>query len=385
MLPNNSHKFVLNDFTPRYYQMYISLRDRIRSGEFAESGMIPVERELCEEYGISRTTVVKALEILEREGLIERQQGRGTFIKKNLEDSQKDISPNLSVGLVCGFIDRLPVRDILVGISKVLANKGIPLLVFGYADSSYAEELAIRKAIDMGVNGIIVCPRGDYVNGTLFQDVLNRGIPVVMTDRYYPDLQVDYVIYDDWQGGFDLTTRLIEKGHKKIAFAIADEILPTSVHGRLAGYKAALEKYGLPYDENLVWLNVIALVHPEKKEKLQPVLEKEFYVNLFAERPTGIVAVNYDVAKFLLETIYEKSSDTEPHANYIRTIEVSSFDHHPAPTREPHILSLAMQPGEPMGVAAAEIMVKKLLKKDLISTSQIKLPMGIVDMKTLES
>ena len=65
---------------PLYHQLYEILRQDILRGEWQPGDMIPPESELTERYGISRTTVRQVLDILVNEGLIYRQQGRGTFV-----------------------------------------------------------------------------------------------------------------------------------------------------------------------------------------------------------------------------------------------------------------------------------------------------------------
>lgn len=65
---------------PLYYQLERDLRKRIQSGEFENKKPFPTERGLCDEYEVSRTTVRQAVMILESEGLLKREQGRGTFI-----------------------------------------------------------------------------------------------------------------------------------------------------------------------------------------------------------------------------------------------------------------------------------------------------------------
>ena len=69
---------------PRYYQVYTSLRSRIREGEFQAGDALPSERQLVEDYGVSRITIVKALGMLDQEGLIERQHGKGNFVTNRL-------------------------------------------------------------------------------------------------------------------------------------------------------------------------------------------------------------------------------------------------------------------------------------------------------------
>lgn len=65
---------------PIYHQLYEILRANIVRGEWQPGDMLPSEPELIEHYRVSRITVRQALEALVNEGLIYRQQGRGTFV-----------------------------------------------------------------------------------------------------------------------------------------------------------------------------------------------------------------------------------------------------------------------------------------------------------------
>jgi GntR family transcriptional regulator len=72
---------------PKYHHLYLVLRQRIREGAFAQDGGFPTEQELTRDFGVSRITVRKALERLEREGAIDRQRGRGTFVTSRAPDA----------------------------------------------------------------------------------------------------------------------------------------------------------------------------------------------------------------------------------------------------------------------------------------------------------
>ena len=67
---------------PLYQQLYDILRDKIMRQEWKPGDMIPAEPDLCDRYGVSRTTVRQVMAKLVDEGLIYRQRGRGTFVAR---------------------------------------------------------------------------------------------------------------------------------------------------------------------------------------------------------------------------------------------------------------------------------------------------------------
>jgi GntR family transcriptional regulator len=69
-----------NSPIPYYYQIEEWLRDQIASGSLKPGDLIPSEKALCEQLGISRITIRQALADLTAEGLLERSRGKGTHI-----------------------------------------------------------------------------------------------------------------------------------------------------------------------------------------------------------------------------------------------------------------------------------------------------------------
>ncbi len=66
---------------PMHHQIQRVLRSRIESGEWGEDEQVPGEIELAQRFHVSRNTVREALGALERDGLIVRKRGRGTFVR----------------------------------------------------------------------------------------------------------------------------------------------------------------------------------------------------------------------------------------------------------------------------------------------------------------
>lgn len=92
---------------PMYFQLKELLREKIAAGEWQPGDMIPSERELSEQYNISRMTTRQALHELEKERLLRREQGRGTFIAE----------PKIEHGLthLTGFTDDMKSRGLQPG------------------------------------------------------------------------------------------------------------------------------------------------------------------------------------------------------------------------------------------------------------------------------
>ncbi|WJY29034.1 MULTISPECIES: GntR family transcriptional regulator [Sporosarcina] len=65
---------------PIYVQIEELLRERIACGTYPVNSLIPSERELSEQFGVSRMTVRQSLMNLVKEGLLYREKGRGTFV-----------------------------------------------------------------------------------------------------------------------------------------------------------------------------------------------------------------------------------------------------------------------------------------------------------------
>jgi len=71
-----------NSPIPLYHQLAEKLREEIEDGKWAINTLIPSETELCKQYKISRGTVRQAISELIRNGLVNRNQGQGTFVAK---------------------------------------------------------------------------------------------------------------------------------------------------------------------------------------------------------------------------------------------------------------------------------------------------------------
>lgn len=103
------------------------LRILLSSVPFGGELRLPPERELAEEIGVGRRALRRALEVLEDEGLIWRQQGKGTFA------GSQQVSSTLRVSNLAEFTNPLEVMEVRIEIEPVLARiaatKATPVLI----------------------------------------------------------------------------------------------------------------------------------------------------------------------------------------------------------------------------------------------------------------
>ncbi len=81
------------------------LRKRISAGEWSESGRIPPERNLADSFGVARNTMRRAVNLLEQDGMVVGQVGRGTFLA--------DVDPN-SLAAVVGRMGEAASEEVSV-------------------------------------------------------------------------------------------------------------------------------------------------------------------------------------------------------------------------------------------------------------------------------
>ena len=69
-----------SNIVPKYYQLANIIRQKIENGTFPSYTAIPSERQIEEQYSLSRPTIRQAIDILERQGYLYRVHGKGTFV-----------------------------------------------------------------------------------------------------------------------------------------------------------------------------------------------------------------------------------------------------------------------------------------------------------------
>lgn len=352
-------------------QFTSDFRERILDGRLPVGTRLPTDNELAAEYQLSRDTIRQALALLADEGLIERVQGRGTFVCQPPAESggAKSIQAQKQIGLLLSIGDRpggTCPQDILIGVEQAVKAHGYSIRL-SYTEGDPAQQMReIARMSSNHVAGLILCPVASATDADVVERLQATNIPLVFVDRYLPEVAVDYVGADNKAGGYRATEHLIILGHRRIGFIfLAEETLETtsSVRERWQGYCEALQKYGVPYDPSLV----IADTNP-KYTHTSPSLH-EFLQR--SDRPGAIFAVNDLVALDVMQAA---------HALRLRIpldLALVGFDNEHFASRITPPLTTVAQPFFDIGLRAGSLLVNRI-EGNTSAPKHIELPVNLL-------
>ncbi len=286
---------------PLHAQIAARVRREVQEGVYGPGQRLPAEVQLARQFGVSRGTVRQALTSLLEEGLLLTVPGRGTFVNGG--------SPQRSIGLI-GMIIPSVVRarnpELIDGAEDTARQAGYSLILGISGDERWLEAEQLQRIAAQGASGAIVYTVDGPTDMPVLRRMVDEGFPLVLIDRYIPDLAVDTVTMDNLGGGFVATQHLIQLGYRRIGYIGTDNTGTSSIVERMAGYRWALAQYGLPYNPDLVCTDVRRLLawpprEPEKERHNERVL-REFLLR--EDRPDAIFVCN-DYAAFQVVQIAE--------------------------------------------------------------------------------
>jgi LacI family transcriptional regulator len=140
--------------------------------------------------------------------------------------------------------------EVTRGVEDTCFDQGYNIILCN-SDSDLDKELFYTSVLTKKrVDGILFLAAGGKSTEHI-RTVQKRGTPLVVVDRYIPDIAVDTVLIDNAHGGWLATHHLIELGHQCIGCITGPSDLTLSAE-RVTGYRRALQEAGLRIDESLI-------------------------------------------------------------------------------------------------------------------------------------
>lgn len=273
---------------PKYLQLKAILKEYL--GKQYQAGQkISTEIELMGQFHVSRNTVRQAITELEQEGLLSKEQGRGTFFLGSVPDDQA------TDGLI-GVITPAPAyiySQVIHGIQEVAHKKHYNIILSTPVRDAEKELKCLEQLLRKNIDGLIFESNGGFTQiqeSKSLRRLQELSIPVVLMGWALDELQLSYVSLDDVEVGFRATQYLIKAGHTRIACIYPGDLFPGAQ--RYQGYRKALETHSMTFDPRL---EKVERAWSWNRTENIGKLTKEL-LDLGADRPTALFYYNDDAA-----------------------------------------------------------------------------------------
>ena len=214
-------------------------------------------KDIARELGISVATVSRALKDSpriseERRRAIQQYAREHNFTPNVLAESLRHSRQQAMrvIGVIVPELVHYYFSTILKGIEEEASARGYRIMVAQSAERYEREVRLCQSFYENKVCGVIVSQAKDTQHYEHFHRLIDAGVPIVFYDRICTGVNASRVVVDDYMGAYNAVTHLIETGCRRIAFYGSQMNLEISKN-RFNGYKDALLKHGLPFDENL--------------------------------------------------------------------------------------------------------------------------------------
>ncbi len=212
-------------------------------------------KDIAKALGLSTSTVSRALrggyEISEETKKVvleyaEKINYRPNPIALSLKERRSH-----SIGVIVSEIANNFFSQAINGIESVAYNRDYHVIITQSHERLDREVLNVEHLASRSVDGLLISLSSESSDISYLKSLHEQGLPIVMFDRVTEEIQTHKVIADNFKGAFDATEYLIGLGHKKVAH-VTNAAHLSITRERLEGYKAALEKHGLPFNEDYI-------------------------------------------------------------------------------------------------------------------------------------
>ncbi len=352
---------------PLYRQVENYLREQIQSGQLQPGDMLPTVRELCEQFGgINHLTVRQALRILTDEQLIYSVQGKGSFVASKTKTQR-------CIALVLPNLEDYIFLKIARGVQNVFDAEGVRTLILDSRGNWDKEAQNIQHLREFPLDGAIIFPLSHHdIAEQIFRMKLDN-FPFVLIDRYFEDIETPSIVANNYQGGYDLTTALIQR--ERSNFAWLGELTSSSAKLRLEGFRDALNDNGLACPRERI--RALEIAPAASHQEYTTTLEKEVRAHLEAllssvpPAPQTLVFADDQSALMALRILQEQGQKIPG------DIAIAGFDDRPEGAQSTPPLTTVRQPMEQMGEEAARVTLQRV-ENPALPIERICLPVEIV-------
>jgi GntR family transcriptional regulator, arabinose operon transcriptional repressor len=267
---------------PKHERLRTYLVKELQAGRLRPGDALPTEHELAERANMSRNTVRQALGQLERNGMIRRVRGRGTFIH---EAAMERLKSGLDIfALVIPETRQGYYPSLQRGFHEASAIHHNQVIVCDTDNDPFRQADALLQLMDKKVAGIALVPTTRPTTPAhQIRPLRERGIPVVFCHRGVEGIQAPLVAFSALDVGRVAGTAMLAQGHRRVAFVGTQKAGLGSQYEQ--GLREALQKGGAKLPAELVCYDDTTKIDAAHERFLAGHLEGLLQTH---ERPTAI-------------------------------------------------------------------------------------------------
>ena len=202
---------------------------------------------------------------------------------------------NRSIGILLPDMTAPFYGAVTTTIDRILRENGYHTLFSCYGANHGLERENLQFLLSTGISGLIYVPE-DLSADEFHELTCNLGIPTVQMDRIIQGVDTDAVLSDNVDAAYQGVTRLIQRGHTRIA-AITGPKSVFSSRERLVGYLRALSDNNILYDDELVINGEYTFANGYRGFEALMALPAP---------PTAVFTSNYDITLGLITAARER-------------------------------------------------------------------------------
>jgi len=280
----------------KWQEIASSIRDAVEGGRLRAGDRVPAERDLADEWSVSRMTVHRALQELQRQGWVLRRRGVGTVVAGP--------EARMSRRIAMMYYSDASVLEAayLQGVRSAMPEE-MHLLICVHRDDPKLEARLIHR-MSHETDGIILLGTGATENHAVIQRAADEGLAIVCIDRAAPELQVDSVVTDNYGVTLDALRHVIAHGHSRIAHFTADLLYVSACRERYEAYLQACREAGVDDPSRLI--RVYPVQDTARRDLIARLVADALAAMMAgAERPTAAFCLNEYLLAPLLEACDE--------------------------------------------------------------------------------
>lgn len=154
------------------------------------------------------------------------------------------------IGLMVGELGSPFFAQMMAGVDEVVVEGGRHLMMTSGYNDPEREEVALDMLQQRQCDALILHAKG--LSDERLQAVAAGPVPVVFINRLVPGFEARSIFLDNQQGAYLATRHLLGRGHRRVAFICSSLRHVADGEERLAGYRQALEEFGIVFDDRLV-------------------------------------------------------------------------------------------------------------------------------------